>query len=617
MANTIDDKIKNGLFIWGNNTVNQGTDLASLTIENGFVTGVKGGDLIEAKVLNSGLRGGSLVAYSIIEALKLGPQGAQPGDPSWGTTPLNLDPANWWQTLSQEEYKFDYDLVNVNLPNFCKNLRNVANEYLKYASVYRANKANALNSSVTIKVWDSSSSHSGQATTTDFSSDVDLNLPDYLDASITGSSTNVTTSINGKSISSIFETNGTTVKTATNASKLSRLTNTTATTSLKILFGEAGAGFKDVYTGDLIWNPANKELDCANISTTTTRTQNVVTNYFTCSTAASTAAKTADIQYSTFVLEHGSRVLVKMSNGCTVANATLNINGTGAKKILINGSATVTTTTTVNKNWGAGETLEFIYDNTGDSGNGAFVLIGKPKHAAYSDTAAQLPNSLSITLNGSTTSFNGTTARSYTLYAPSSAGSTGQVLKSNGSGSVPAWVSQSTLKAGSLCDGNGVNLNVGSYNTPVYFSLGKPVEATSYNSGTGFTSMFVYYKNSPGDYSDSSSGWTEKQFNYWYYRLKIGSISTVGIDLQIPSGSGIFTTEDDTIRIPLSELRTATGLSSVTSVIAVVTSVCNTSSGYGKMFTVAQSGNYLYICFTDSRYAYTPILDINICLFAK
>ena len=57
----------------------------------------------------------------------------------------------------------------------------------------------------------------------------------------------------------------------------------------------------------------------------------------TCSTAATTAAKTVSL--SGFVLRTNSRISVRFANAIDVAGATLNINGTGAKAIKIDGNA--------------------------------------------------------------------------------------------------------------------------------------------------------------------------------------------------------------------------------------------------------------------------------------
>ena len=62
---------------------------------------------------------------------------------------------------------------------------------------------------------------------------------------------------------------------------------------------------------------------------------------------------------------------------------------------------------------------------------------------SYSDlsnkpTSMQNPNSLTLTMNGSATSYNGSATASKSWYAPTSAGTTGYNLISNGSGA-PIW----------------------------------------------------------------------------------------------------------------------------------------------------------------------------------
>ena len=58
--------------------------------------------------------------------------------------------------------------------------------------------------------------------------------------------------------------------------------------------------------------------------------------YGTCSTAAGTVAKTATL--SSYSLKTGGIVSIKFTNGNTVANPTLNVNGKGAKAIYYNGA---------------------------------------------------------------------------------------------------------------------------------------------------------------------------------------------------------------------------------------------------------------------------------------
>lgn len=79
--------------------------------------------------------------------------------------------------------------------------------------------------------------------------------------------------------------------------------------------------------------------------------------YTTCSTAAGTAAKTAD--KTGFVLATGAMVAVKFTNANTAANPTLNINSTGAKSICQYG-----VTAAGLNSWKAGAVLIFVYDGT-------------------------------------------------------------------------------------------------------------------------------------------------------------------------------------------------------------------------------------------------------------
>lgn len=78
--------------------------------------------------------------------------------------------------------------------------------------------------------------------------------------------------------------------------------------------------------------------------------------YTTCSTAASTKAKTASL--SSYTLTTGGIVAVKFTNGITVASPTLNINSKGAKAIYYKGAA-LTDTSLIK----AGDTVTFIYSS--------------------------------------------------------------------------------------------------------------------------------------------------------------------------------------------------------------------------------------------------------------
>lgn len=142
-------------------------------------------------------------------------------------------------------------------------------------------------------------------------------------------------------------------------------------------------------------------------------------HYGACSTAASTAAKTVSITAGTPALEAGLRVTVKFANANTAGTPTLNVNSLGAKNIFHNG-AQITTGT--NKALLAG-TVEFVYDGT------QWQLVGN-----YINTTYTIPT---ITLNGSFTT-------SPSFYAPTGAGTSGQYLKSSGSGA-PTWTNFPTI----------------------------------------------------------------------------------------------------------------------------------------------------------------------------
>lgn len=80
--------------------------------------------------------------------------------------------------------------------------------------------------------------------------------------------------------------------------------------------------------------------------------------YATCSTAAATASKVATLTSGTLTLKSGSVVAVKFTNENTVSSPTLNISGTGAKQIQLNGEAL----TTPAHYWVAGAVVTFVYD---------------------------------------------------------------------------------------------------------------------------------------------------------------------------------------------------------------------------------------------------------------
>ena len=84
--------------------------------------------------------------------------------------------------------------------------------------------------------------------------------------------------------------------------------------------------------------------------------------YGSCSTAAGTAAKTVEIEG--FELEEGAVVVVKFVESSGAASPTLNVSGTGAKKMYRYGT-TPTSTGVTTTGWVSGAVQTFVYDGTG------------------------------------------------------------------------------------------------------------------------------------------------------------------------------------------------------------------------------------------------------------
>lgn len=83
------------------------------------------------------------------------------------------------------------------------------------------------------------------------------------------------------------------------------------------------------------------------------------THYATCDTAAATAAKVATIKNGAFTLETGVKVSVKFTYANNVADATLNINSSGAKAIRYRNANLKPA-----QYWAATQVVDFVYDGT-------------------------------------------------------------------------------------------------------------------------------------------------------------------------------------------------------------------------------------------------------------
>ena len=89
-----------------------------------------------------------------------------------------------------------------------------------------------------------------------------------------------------------------------------------------------------------------------------TEVQPQITFYGVCNTSATTAAKILTVD-DDFELKTGILILVKFTYANTAQNPTLNVNGSGAKIICVNGSTSIG-----NNKWLANEVLFLVYDGT-------------------------------------------------------------------------------------------------------------------------------------------------------------------------------------------------------------------------------------------------------------
>ena len=104
-----------------------------------------------------------------------------------------------------------------------------------------------------------------------------------------------------------------------------------------------------------LWKPINDEqLDVLSAAVDAVKAS---VGYYTCDTAAGTAAKV--VSAIGYELATGGCIRIKMTNGNTANNVTLNINSTGAKAIYYDGAQASSSNT-----WEAGEVLEVYYDGT-------------------------------------------------------------------------------------------------------------------------------------------------------------------------------------------------------------------------------------------------------------
>lgn len=138
-------------------------------------------------------------------------------------------------------------------------------------------------------------------------------------------------------------------------------TGATSAADARTALGAAAASHTHNYAGSSsaggAANSANKLATARTIDGISFDGSAAITHFGTCSTAAGTAAKT--VSCAGFSLVAGARIAVKFTYGNTASEATLNVNGTGAKTIRAysNGFAR-------QPDFGSNSVVEFVYDGT-------------------------------------------------------------------------------------------------------------------------------------------------------------------------------------------------------------------------------------------------------------
>lgn len=274
--------------------------------------------------------------------------------------------------------------------------------------------------------------------------------------------------------------------------------------------------------------------------------------YTVCSTGASTATKTASM--AGFILQTGTTVHVKFTNGNTAENPTLNINNTGDKAIYTNtashiedfDSGVVLTLTYDGTNWitswgsggGSGD-VEFNFLSSGvlyaDVTNGVTTIDVKN---LKDNTSASAILSSSTDLITERTIYYGlpqiNNSHSYTsntnIFAPTSQGSEGQILISSGNSLIPTWAAAASITSQ-------VSSTAGS-SAYTILELGNDVAVSSssnhsegkliiYSSGTD-----CHILNGANSGNTNVTEYTHTLLDSSGYLLQITSLSAVGSNTQ-------------------------------------------------------------------------------------
>lgn len=139
-----------------------------------------------------------------------------------------------------------------------------------------------------------------------------------------------------------------------NADTLYITVETTTGATAMWRYDATSKSFKSISNSEEI---ADIVSDIGALGTRTSELEKQVLHYGTCSTAAGTAAKV--VTCANFKLYTGALIAVNMANTNSAANASLNVNNTGAKAIKANGSNLIATSY-----WGTNATVLFVYNGT-------------------------------------------------------------------------------------------------------------------------------------------------------------------------------------------------------------------------------------------------------------
>lgn len=198
--------------------------------------------------------------------------------------------------------------------------------------------------------------------------------------------------------------------------------------------------------------------------------------YGTCATTASTATKVVTCEG--FALTTGTRISVRFSYINTSTTPKLNVNNTGAIAIKNYG----TTDGTLTYRWSAGGIASFVYDGT-------YWLLEQPVVATTNYYGLSRCNTVTL---------NGVAIASPSFYAPTSSGTAGQVLKSNGANQTPIWTSLTAELIGYInFDADEVTLNQAL--DDIYRKIDKVpamhILARQTISGNGYVDLSQYMNN--------------------------------------------------------------------------------------------------------------------------